>query len=205
MLANLQTTMSELDTYRDRIVAFEAVKAMDTGRLVTTRQPLQPKSPRTLSGSSEKHRTQSLNAMMDAKPPLSGGIQTANQDMAHDENQTHPPSAHMQTPGDHASYAASLRPQSHPLSPSARKPKSEARDIKCASPGIRNRPPAGRNPMSPVQTSPIPAVLGQSVQDVGTAGFDRFYDARNNLIRRSWPNLTEGEQAGHLCFQNLRT
>lgn len=48
--------MGDLDTYRDKIIVFEAVKASDTSRLVT-RQPLQPTTAQIFSppgGSSRK-------------------------------------------------------------------------------------------------------------------------------------------------------
>ena len=40
-LANLASSMAELDTYKDKVIVFEAIKTSDTSRLVT-RQPLQP-------------------------------------------------------------------------------------------------------------------------------------------------------------------
>lgn len=39
--ANLSATMGDLDTYKDKVIVFEAVRVSDTSRLVT-RQPLQP-------------------------------------------------------------------------------------------------------------------------------------------------------------------
>ena len=38
-MANLTATMADLDTYKDKVIVFEAVKASDTSRLAT-RQPL---------------------------------------------------------------------------------------------------------------------------------------------------------------------
>ena len=40
-MTNLTATMADLDTYNDKVIAFEAVRASDTSRL-GTRQPLQP-------------------------------------------------------------------------------------------------------------------------------------------------------------------
>lgn len=47
-VANLTATMADLDTYKDKVIVFEAVRASDTTRLVT-RQPLQPTNTQLLS------------------------------------------------------------------------------------------------------------------------------------------------------------
>ena len=50
-LANLQVTMSELDTYHDHIVAFEAVKASDTSKHLFVPPEVQPlPNPLTIKG-----------------------------------------------------------------------------------------------------------------------------------------------------------
>ncbi len=54
MLGNLQATMSELDVYGDKVIAFEAVKTSDYSRLVSTRQPLKPKTTQTFSPPAQK-------------------------------------------------------------------------------------------------------------------------------------------------------
>lgn len=47
VIANLQISMSEFDTYHDHLIVFEAIKASDTSRLVT-RQPCKPLLPNVL-------------------------------------------------------------------------------------------------------------------------------------------------------------
>ena len=46
-LATLTATMADLDIYKDKVIVFEAVRASDTGRLIT-RQPLQPTNTQLL-------------------------------------------------------------------------------------------------------------------------------------------------------------
>lgn len=68
VLYNLQSTLGELDSYNDKVVAFEAVKASDSGRMVSSRQPLQPKNSQPLSPPVEQPR-HGLNGIQNIKPP----------------------------------------------------------------------------------------------------------------------------------------
>jgi len=71
VVANLQSTMAELDSYDDKIITFEAVKASDSGRLVTTRQPLQPKNTQTFSPPPQK-LAYGMDGPQDIKPSMYG-------------------------------------------------------------------------------------------------------------------------------------
>jgi len=71
VVANLQATMSELDTYNDKVIVFEAVRASDSHRLSSTRQPLQPKTKQTFSPTPQKLAC-GTDGTQDLKPSICG-------------------------------------------------------------------------------------------------------------------------------------
>ena len=77
-LVNLQATMSELDTYHDQVIAFEAVRATDTSRPFNVRQPLQPKSSQMFSPP-QQNSTIKRDDAEDVKPLSGFSSQLANE------------------------------------------------------------------------------------------------------------------------------
>ena len=196
VLANLQATMSELDTYRDRVIAFEAVKATDASRLVSTRQPLQPKSPQALSPSSDSNPTQSMNTVLNVKCPPTDELATS--DEGHDENRVPQSRSHAQESIDQ-SRAISPRPQSNPITPSMNDRRNQARDTEEASPWKGIDFAAGVKRESPSQASLLP---DQPDDKVGVAGFNWFRGATIDYTRSCWPNLTEGKSEFNRFHRN---
>lgn len=79
VVANLQSTMSELDTYNDKVIVFEAVNVSESDRLVSTRQPLQPKSVQVFSPTPQKlaygaDGAQDLKSSIYGAPVSSGAV-----------------------------------------------------------------------------------------------------------------------------------
>ena len=63
-LADLSATMNDLDTYKDKFIVFEAVKASDTTRL-TNRQPLQPINTQIISPRHSPRKSAGTNPSYD--------------------------------------------------------------------------------------------------------------------------------------------
>ena len=68
-VVSLQATIADLNTYRDQVIVFEAVKASDDSGL-NNRQPLQPTNNQVLSPSQKKQ--ESSRSMENVKPSLLG-------------------------------------------------------------------------------------------------------------------------------------
>ncbi|KAL6715664.1 hypothetical protein ACLMJK_006625 [Lecanora helva] len=112
VLSNLQATMSELDSYRDRIIALEAVRSSDTSRLSSTREPLRPKSNQTLSPTSKQNQTLSLDGAKDKKPSTDPDRQIRSVDASCSENNA----AHSQ-PSQRKMPGGKVSPPHHASSP----------------------------------------------------------------------------------------
>ncbi|CAF9943183.1 MAG: hypothetical protein ALECFALPRED_010769, partial [Alectoria fallacina] len=184
-LANLTTTMADLDTYKDKVIVFEAIKASDTGRLVT-RQPLQPANTQLFSPPRGfSHKSAGI------KPSFDG---------ASDENQI--PSSAMSYGSLHPSKAMhgqALHPSTNILTPS---PSSE---LMSRAPGSNSHTPSSTFRSSTLPHSSVSRMTPHSgatnplstsdhaVSSVDMAGFDRYFASWQDRIRVSYPDYDDGQ------------
>ena len=141
--------MSELDTYGDRVIAFEAVKASDADRFPSTRQPLQLKANQTLSPPSKKTHTQIRNGMGILKPSPVTDNHAPRKNIVNDENKANEPDPchrNMHNPESHFIDVKSSRAQSSSVSSYPPKPINQ----RVPHPTIANQ---GSSP-SPCRSSP---------------------------------------------------
>lgn len=68
VLVNLESSMSDLDTYNDKVIAFEAVRVSASARLVPARQPLKPRNAQTFSPPPQKFAV-GLDGTQENGPP----------------------------------------------------------------------------------------------------------------------------------------
>lgn len=181
--------MADLDTYEDKVIVFEAVKASDASRVVT-RQPLQPTNTQLLSPKGSLHKSTRI------KPSF---------DSASDENHIPPPSTsygslhssrgmHGQAlhPGTRSNIH-SPPPSSGRMSQASRSnshtPGSTFRSstLSHSSVGSRINPHIGAT--TPASTS------DRAVGSVDMAGFDRYYASWRDRIQVSYPDYDDGTHA----------
>lgn len=179
--------MADLDTYMDKVIVFEAIKASDASHQVT-RQPLQPSNAQILSPT-----RRSSHKAADIKSSLDG---------ASDENHT-PPSA-MSYGSLHSTrslHGQALHPgtesNTHPVSPLPDRMSPASRSHSHAA-GSTFRPStlshsAVRNRLTPHSgaTSPL-STSDHAGGIVDMAGFDRYYADLHDRIQVSYPDYSDG-------------
>lgn len=176
--------MADLDTYKDKIIVFEAVKASDTSRVFTRqRQPLQPTNAQLLSlpkGSSHEP--------VDIKQSFDG---------ASDEN--HTPTSAMPCGSLHPSramhgqalHSSGAQSNSYPLSPLSDR-MSQAPTPHSHASGSTFQP--SKRPHSSVRshlTSHSGATSDHADGSVNMAGFDRYYAIWHDRVQVSYPDYDE--------------
>ena len=187
-LANLTTTMADLDTYKDKIIVFEAVKASESSRLAT-RQPLQPTNTQissptqkpavikpsfdgTSDGASDENYTPPSAMSYPSFQPsrvmhaqvLHPGIQSSNHSLPPASDDLSQPSpSHSHTPGDTFRHSTTLP---HSSVGSRLTPHSEA-------------------------TTPLSA-SDHAVGSVSMADFDRYYNSWHDRFQVSYPDYNDG-------------
>lgn len=171
--------MADFDTYKDKIIVFEAVKASDTSRLVT-RQPLRPTNnqlPSSPRASSHKS--------VDIKPSTDG---------ASDENHNPP----LATPYDsllssRAMYGQALsavtQPNGHSLPYS---PGRNSHNSASTPPPSAARPPSTKSHLTPYSSATNPLSTSNSPsRSVDMAGFDRYYANLHDKIQAKLPGFND--------------
>lgn len=168
--------MADLDTYKDKVIVFEAVKASGTSRLVT-RQPLQSTNTQILSsprGSSRKPTG--------VKPSFDGPA---------DENHIPPsamsyssllPSKDMYTQASHPGTQSNI----HALSLSSHTSGSKFRSSTLPQSSVRSRLTPHSGATTPSSTS------DHAIGSVDLAGFDRYYASWHDRIQVSYPDYNDG-------------
>lgn len=166
---NLTATMADLDTYKDKVIVFEAVKTSDTSRLAT-RQPLQPTNTQ-LPSSPKLSPHKSANF----KPSFNSTLDE-NHRAIHGQNlHLGPQSNHHSVPDRTSQAPPSLSPHSSSAFPSSMTPHSSARSISTSQSGATT-------PLSP---------SNHASGDVDMAGFARYHANWRNKIQMSHPDFDD--------------
>ena len=160
--------MADLDTYKDKVIVFEAVKASDANRLAT-RQPLQPTNTQIPSSPrASSHKPAGI------KPGLDGTL---------DENNVRP---YVGTQSNTHSLPRSLDRISQPSRVGSHFPGStcQSSTLPQASVNSRLTPHSGT-------TTPLSA-SDHASGSVDMAGFDRYYASWHDRVKVSYPDYQEG-------------
>ena len=177
--------MADLDTYKDKVIVFEAVKASDSSR-VLTRQPLQPSNTQLHS-----HATGPSHAA-DIKQSLDG---------ASDENDV--PKSAMSYGPLHPSRAmhgqaphAGAQSNSHPLSPSSDRMSQASPSHSHASGSMFASPIISHSSVKSPLISHSGGATSNPTSDhadgsVNMTGFNRYHEAWHDRVRVSYPDYNE--------------
>lgn len=187
--------MADLDTYKDKVIVFEAVKVSDTSRLIT-RQPLRPTNTQLLSPPSG-----SLHKSAGIKPILDG---------ASDENIT--PSPAMPYGSLHQSRAmhgqalyAGTWSNTHSLSPSGRMPQVPHSNSHTSGSTFRSSTlphSSVRGDVTPHSRATTPlSTSNHAFENVDMAGFDRYHASWHDRLQVSYPGHDDGTHV--LVYQTL--
>ncbi len=205
--------MHDLDTYNDRLIAFEAVKASDASRLLAPRQALQNKSNQTLSPPPKQSSALDIDGKVSVRPSPGSGSEFTNKTVTGIENhavgyenrqsQLHapggPPVPSHQS-ASHVPLAKTRSPStSHRSSPAVQAvPRPSGTNYRSGSSGtdsllsgISYNPLAAQRPMPLTHSSSPSATPDQ--QFPTSAGFHRFYETISDRVRASFPSYTEGK------------
>ena len=161
--ANLTATMADLDTYKDKIIVFEAIKASDTARLAT-RQPLQPTNTQISSPRLSSHKNIDMKPSYD--PSYDGTLS---------ENPTHPPA----TSHDSLHSTGTIRGQASHADTQSK--------VRCSPPSSASSRSISHS------EAPIPSsAADQAKPCVNIAGFDQYYASLHDRVQASNPEYNEG-------------
>ncbi len=177
--------MADLDTYKDKVIVFEAIKASDSSR-VLTRQPLQPSNTQLHS-----HATEPSHAA-DIKQGLDGASDENNIPKSAMLYGSLHPSRAMHGPAPHPGAQSN----SHPLSPSSDRMFQAPPSHSHASGSIFA---SSKLPRSSVESHLISHSGGATPNptsdhadgSVNMTGFDGYHDAWHDRIRVSYPDYNE--------------
>ena len=179
--------MGDLDSYKDKVIVFEAVKTSDSNRLIT-RQPLRPSNTQ-------------LPSSARSSSPKSAAVK-ASLDGPADEN--HNPSSampHNSLSPSKAIHGQALRPgtqsNGHKLSPlSVRRSQTPRSPSHSSSSGYRSSTlphSSVRSRLTPHSGATTPSLThDHAVGSVNTIGFERYCATWRDRIRVSHPGYDNG-------------
>ena len=186
-LANLNTVMGDLDSYKDKVIVFEAVKTSDSSRL-TTRQPLRPSN--TQLPSSPHNSSQKSTAV---KASLDGPA-----DENHDPLSAMPKNSQPPSRGIHGQ---ALRPgtqsNGHRIPPSLdRRSQTPRSPSHSSSSGFRPSTlphSSARSRLTPHLRATAPSMTyDQSVGKFDKTDFERYCASWGDRVRVSNPGYNDG-------------
>lgn len=183
-LADLSTTMGDLDTYKDKVIVFEAVKASDTSRLVT-RQPLQPTNTQ-LPASPKVPLTKPASI----KPSFDGALDENDTQQSTMPHGSLPPNVAVH---GHRPYAGTQ--SSNNVLPQWPGPISQAPRPYSHTPGLTYQPPysAVDTGFTPHSGATIPvSTSNHAGGSVNMADFDRYCNSWRRSVQACHPSYTDG-------------
>ena len=155
--------MADLDTYKDKIIVFEAIKASDTNRLIT-RQPLRPTNTQISSPGLSSHKAVSMKPSYD--PSFDGAL---------GENDTQPSA----TPSNSLHSTGAVHGQALHI---GTQPSMRSSSLSSVSSRSTHH-----------SEFPIPSSASDQVKpSVNIAGFDQYYASLHERVQASNPDYNDG-------------
>ena len=188
-MANLNTVMGDLDSYKDKVIVFEAVKTSDSSRLIT-RQPLRPSN--TQLPSSPHNSSQKSTAV---KASLDGPADENHNPLSAMPNNSLPPTRDI--------HGQALRPgtqhNGHRIPPSSdRRSQTPRSPSHSSSSGFRSSTlphSSVKSRLTPYLRATTPSMTyDQAVGKVDKADFERYCASWGDRVRVSNPGYNDGTQ-----------
>ena len=179
--------MADLDAYKDKVIAFEAVKASDTSRLVT-RQPLRPINSQELPASrGSSCKSVGIQPSFDGSSDENHAAPSAmSDDSLHSSGAMHGQPLQLGTQSDINSHSPSPDPISQAPRSHSNTPGSTFGSSTFPLPWIQSGLTPNLGATTPLSTS------DHSGGSVNMAGFECYYASWRDRIQVSYPDYDDG-------------